>query len=78
MGFSCNFPGCTNRSVRFEKVFMSPFIEIGNEPVHDVVRTFCGNHFGEDECPGHVASEVDSKICGRCGTHLDSLRPPCE
>lgn len=27
------------------------------------------------ECPGHVASEQDSKVCGRCGVHIDSLRP---
>ena len=32
----------------------------------------------EEDCPGHVASEHDSKICGRCGTHIDSLRPPEE
>lgn len=28
----------------------------------------------EDACPGHVASELHSKICGRCGIHIDSLR----
>ncbi len=31
--------------------------------------------FAEEDCPGHVASEFDPKICGRCGTHIDSLRP---
>ncbi len=30
----------------------------------------------EQNCPGHVASERDPKICGHCGTHIDSLRPP--
>ena len=30
----------------------------------------------EDTCPGHIASENDPKVCGRCGTHVDSLRPP--
>jgi hypothetical protein len=38
---------------------------------HDVVvpdRT-------EENCPGHVASARDPKICGRCGTHIDSMRP---
>lgn len=30
----------------------------------------------EENCPGHVASENDPKVCGRCGTHIDSLRPP--
>ena len=29
----------------------------------------------EDECPGHVASIMDPKVCGQCGTHIDSLRP---
>lgn len=29
-----------------------------------------------DGCPGHVASEGDPKICGRCGIHIDELRPP--
>jgi hypothetical protein len=31
--------------------------------------------YDEDRCPGHVASEGDPKVCGRCGTHVDSLRP---
>ena len=31
--------------------------------------------FDEQSCPGHVASKNDPKICGRCGTHIDSLRP---
>lgn len=30
----------------------------------------------EDACAGHVASENDPKVCGRCGVHIDSLRPP--
>jgi hypothetical protein len=29
----------------------------------------------EQSCPGHVASD-DPKVCRRCGTHIDSLRPP--
>lgn len=29
----------------------------------------------EEACPGHIASENDPKICGRCGTHIDGLRP---
>jgi hypothetical protein len=32
----------------------------------------------EEYCPGHVASASDSKVCARCGTHVDSLRPPEE
>lgn len=32
----------------------------------------------EEDCPGHVASRLDPKICGRCGVHIDSMRPePC-
>ncbi|TPM06786.1 MULTISPECIES: hypothetical protein [unclassified Mesorhizobium] len=27
------------------------------------------------DCCGHVASADDPKICGRCGIHIDSLRP---
>jgi len=32
--------------------------------------------FSEEGCPGHVASEHDGKVCGNCGVHIDSLRPP--
>lgn len=28
----------------------------------------------EQNCEGHVASERDPKVCGRCGLHIDSLR----
>lgn len=30
--------------------------------------------YTEENCPGHVASLHDLKICGRCGIHIDSLR----
>lgn len=30
----------------------------------------------EQDCPGHIASDDNPKICGRCGVHIDSLRPP--
>lgn len=30
----------------------------------------------EDDCPGHVASDYNPKVCKHCGTHIDSLRPP--
>lgn len=29
----------------------------------------------EESCAGHVASKDDPKICGRCGVHIDELRP---
>lgn len=32
----------------------------------------------EQSCPGHVASKDDPKVCGRCGVHIDSLRPDNE
>lgn len=30
----------------------------------------------ESDCPGHVASKGNNKVCGRCGVHIDDLRPP--
>lgn len=30
---------------------------------------------GECDCPGHVASKLDPKVCARCGVHIDDLRP---
>lgn len=30
--------------------------------------------FDEQTCPGHVASERDPKVCGRCGVHINELR----
>jgi hypothetical protein len=35
-------------------------------------------HHTEDNCPNHVASAGDAKVCGRCGTHINSLRPDPE
>lgn len=32
--------------------------------------------FTENDCPGHVAKHDDPKVCGKCGVHIDSLRPP--
>lgn len=32
--------------------------------------------YEEEDCPGHVASKADPKICHHCGIHIDSLRPP--
>jgi hypothetical protein len=32
----------------------------------------------EKACTGHIASASDPKICGVCGTHIDSLRPDDE
>lgn len=29
----------------------------------------------ENDCPGHVSSEHDPKICAHCGVHIDLLRP---
>ena len=37
--------------------------------------TACSDLYDEDLCPGHVASATNAKVCGRCGTHIDSFRP---
>ena len=29
----------------------------------------------EKNCTGHVASAEDPKVCGKCGVHIDELRP---
>jgi len=29
----------------------------------------------QDACSGHVASASDPKVCGRCGIHVEELRP---
>lgn len=31
--------------------------------------------YDEDDCPGHVASPTNSKVCQNCGVHVDSFRP---
>lgn len=51
-----------------------------DEPLTAVQRSVRDGTFGvrsvdEDDCPGHVASEANSKVCARCGVHIDSLRP---
>jgi len=39
-----------------------------------------GHRYAEEDCPGHVASRADRAVCGRCGVHIDDLRPddPCD
>lgn len=32
----------------------------------------------EAYCTSHVASATDSQVCGRCGAHIDDLRPPAD
>lgn len=34
-----------------------------------------GYRFAEEDCPGHVASRADPKVCRHCGVHVDELRP---
>lgn len=41
-------------------------------PLTDVQRSVRDGTFGvrsadENDCPGHIASEADSKVCARCG-----------
>lgn len=48
---------------------------------HDIAKNTLASNlveglpYSEEECPGHVASKDDAKVCGRCGVHIDSLRP---
>lgn len=44
-------------------------------PQANTLRWFVAIRGKFDLCDGHVASETDKKICARCGTHIDSLRP---
>jgi hypothetical protein len=32
-----------------------------------------GSEFTPETCPGHVASEADPQVCGRCGVHIDEV-----
>lgn len=46
--------------------------------VDAVNRTHVGEScfpYAEEVCPGHVASVAEAKVCGRCGIHVDGLRP---
>lgn len=75
MGYECNFPGCRACATRYETMPVLPYVDRSDFAEVAVVRVFCANHFGHDECLGHVASEADPKVCGRCGIHIDDLRP---
>ena len=39
-------------------------------------ETVAEGPLAEEDCTGHIASAHDPKICGICGVHIDSLRPP--
>jgi hypothetical protein len=43
------------------------------EPLRRLLRSL--SFYIDDNCPGHVASVGDPKLCGRCGVHVDSFRP---
>lgn len=75
MSYGCHFEGCKNRATRIETVPLLPYVDGTDVAEVAIVRVFCANHYGEEECPGHVASEIDSKVCGRCGIHVNDLRP---
>lgn len=52
------------------------FMKEGRLVVDRVLRIVGSSYpFSEEDCPNHVASPDDSKVCGRCGIHIDSLRP---
>jgi len=44
----------------------------------EIERLDRNGYDAEQSCPGHVASSRDPKVCGRCGIHIDSLRPSDE
>lgn len=57
------FLACGNKRSEF---FEGPVLPVGWCPQFQ---------FSEEACPGHVASDGDPKVCGRCGLHIDSMRP---
>lgn len=75
MSHSCAFKGCGAKAVRFETAPFLPYPDEVAIPEFAEVKTYCASHYAEHECPGHVASEIDAKVCVRCGIHIDSLRP---
>tara|TARA_R110002020_G_scaffold34066_35_gene103986 strand:- start:14891 stop:15118 length:228 start_codon:yes stop_codon:yes gene_type:complete len=48
------------------------------EPVGDQETDMLLARLTAEGCSGHVASASDPKICGRCGVHIDELRPDAE
>ena len=49
------------------RIAKAEFVEKNHSGLHRI--------FDEQTCPGHDASKDDPKVCGRCGTHIDELRP---
>lgn len=59
--------------------FFDAFSQAHYRRMANTLRTASGAEcWRQENCPGHVASEDDPKICGICGTHVDSLRPDDE
>jgi len=52
------------------KPLKPPIAAIGRQSFFDLPQGWVD----EQNCPGHVASRFDPKICGHCGIHIDSLR----
>ena len=58
----------------FERdVFLEP---IEGEDTQPIIVSPIVYDYDEQSCPNHIASENNIKVCARCGTHIDSLRPP--
>ena len=71
----CAFPGCARRATRYESVPLLLYAPHAGPIDSDAtIRAFCDQHYGQDECPCHTASESDRKVCGKCGIHIDELR----
>lgn len=71
----CNFRGCDRRATHYESLPPTPYLP-GVEAYDRVAAAYCESHFSEEDCPFHTSSDDDPKVCGRCGVHIDSLRPP--
>lgn len=48
---------------------------LGTSPPPQLIEVGPIPMISENDCPGHVASVNDPKICGVCGVHIDELRP---
>ncbi len=69
--------GFINSALEAGRTAARPCDVIKMEGESEVLELY-GPWFSEEACTGHVASKSDPKICGRCGVHIDSLRPPEE
>ena len=41
----------------------------------ETIREVMRRDEAAESCPSHIASAFDAKVCGRCGIHIEELRP---